>query len=68
MVMPEMTGKALAKRLVAERPSLAVLLMSGYSDEILEERGAADSDRAFIQKPFSTKDLACTVRALLDAV
>ncbi len=68
MVMPEMTGSVLAQRLAAERPHLAVLLMSGYSDEILEERSAADSDRAFIQKPFRTEDLARTVRELLDAV
>ncbi len=68
MVMPEMTGSVLARRLATERPHLAVLLMSGYSDEILEERSAADSDRAFIQKPFRTKDLARTVRDLLDAV
>ena len=67
MVMPEMSGKMLAQRLSAERPHLAVLLMSGYSDEILEERGAADADRAFIQKPFSTRDLARAVRELLDA-
>ena len=67
MVMPEMTGKALAERLAADRPQIAVLLMSGYSDEILEERGATDSEHAFIQKPFSTKDLARTVRRLLDS-
>lgn len=66
MVMPEMTGRDLARRLTEERPQLVVLLMSGYSDEILEERGAADADRAFIQKPFSTKDLARAVRELLD--
>ncbi len=68
MVMPEMSGSVLVQRLAAERPHLAVLLMSGYSDEILKERSATDSDRAFIQKPFSTKELARTVRELLDAI
>ncbi len=66
MVMPVMTGRVLAQQIAAERPQLGVLLMSGYSDEVLEERGAADSDRAFIQKPFSTRDFARTVRQVLD--
>ncbi len=68
MVMPEMTGSELAHSLAGERPDLRVLLMSGYSDDILEERGAADNDRAFLQKPFSTKELALAVRRLLDGL
>ncbi len=39
MVMPGMSGKELAARLAGERPGMKVLLMSGYSDEALEERG-----------------------------
>ena len=67
MVLPEMTGKQLAANLLDERPGLAVLLMSGYSDEVLEERGASNTEGAFIQKPFSTKDLARKVREVLEA-
>ncbi len=66
MVMPGMTGADLAGRLVHRRPELKVLLMSGYTDEALEVRGAVDADRAFISKPFSTKDFVGTVRRLLD--
>ncbi len=66
MMMPEMTGSELAKRLAVDRPGLAVLMMSGYSDEVLEEHGATTMDHAFIHKPFTTRDLARLVRETLD--
>ncbi len=65
MVMPGMSGKDLAGRLTRERPDMKVLLMSGYSDEALEERGVS-SESGFIQKPFSTKELVREVRRSLD--
>ncbi|MCP3957604.1 MAG: PAS domain S-box protein [bacterium] len=65
MVMPGMSGKELAVRLSAQRPEMKVLLMSGYSDEALAERGVS-SDSGFIQKPFSTKELVRKVRQRLD--
>ncbi len=65
MVMPGMSGQDLAGRLVSERPDMKVLLMSGYSDEALEERGVS-SESGFIQKPFSTKELVREVRHSLD--
>ena len=65
MVMPGMSGKELAARLASERPGLKVLLMSGYSDEALEERGVS-SGSGFIQKPFSTRELVREVRRSLD--
>ena len=65
MVMPGMSGKELAARLTDERPAMKVLLMSGYSDESLEERGVS-SDAGFIQKPFSTRELVRKVRQRLD--
>ncbi len=65
MVMPGMSGKDLAGRLAKERPGMKVLLMSGYSDEALEERGVS-SESGFIQKPFSTRELVREVRRSLD--
>ena len=73
MVMPGMSGKELAARLADERPGMKVLLMSGYSDEALEERGVSSASgasgpeqmRGFIQKPFSTKELVRKVRQSL---
>ncbi len=65
MVMPGMSGKELAGRLARHRPEMKVLLMSGYSDEALEERGVS-SEAGFIPKPFSTRELVEKVRQTLD--
>jgi CheY-like chemotaxis protein len=66
VVMPQMRGGELAKRLREDRPGLKTLFMSGYlgGEELLGEAGAASS--AFLQKPFSLTELAETVRELLD--
>ncbi|MGH2402784.1 MAG: hybrid sensor histidine kinase/response regulator, partial [Candidatus Limnocylindria bacterium] len=60
MVMPEMGGLALARQLVAGRPELAVLYMSGYTDQ------APGDGAAFLQKPFTPDGVARAVRAVLD--
>jgi CheY-like chemotaxis protein len=62
MVMPEMGGPALARRILASRGDMAVLYMSGYTDHTL---GAG---APFLQKPFTPDTIARTVRAALDAV
>jgi CheY-like chemotaxis protein len=62
MVMPEMGGPALARRLLALRPETTVLFMSGYTDQ------TTDDGALFLQKPFTPDTLARTVRAALDAV
>jgi len=67
IVMPEMSGRALAEKLTAVRPSMRVLYMSGYSHDIIDRYGAMDSGQDFLQKPFTKKDLATRVRKLLDA-
>jgi signal transduction histidine kinase len=61
MVMPEMGGPALARRVLAGHPETAVLYMSGYTDHTLGE-GAP-----FLQKPFTPDTIARTARAALDA-
>ncbi|HVQ36766.1 MAG TPA: PAS domain S-box protein, partial [Pyrinomonadaceae bacterium] len=67
VVMPEISGKEVADRLTSSRPSLAVLFMSGYTDETIVHHGVLDSNVEFIQKPFSPEALAKTVRAVLDS-
>ena len=66
MVMPEMTGRALAEVLVAERPGLRVLYMSGYTDDEIVRRGMRDAGSGFVEKPFTTTSLVRVVRAALD--
>jgi PAS domain S-box-containing protein len=65
VVMPQMRGDELAKRLCRDRPGLKTLFMSGYLDSEAQ-LGEAES-AAFLQKPFSLAELARTVRDLLDS-
>jgi len=69
IVMPEgTTGKELAEQLRTRKPGLRVILMSGYSAEVLS-KGAEFLRRAnsyFLQKPCATSTLLLTVRQCLD--
>ncbi len=67
VVMPEMTGRDLAERLVLLRPNLRTLFMSGYTANVIAHRGVLDEGVFFIQKPFSTKDLADKLREVLES-
>jgi two-component system, cell cycle sensor histidine kinase and response regulator CckA len=64
VVMPEMRGGELARRLVAMRPGLKTLFMSGYLDG--EALLGEEVPTSFLQKPFSLDELARAVRQLLD--
>jgi PAS domain S-box-containing protein len=67
VVMPRMSGKALAERLTAEMPDLKVLFTSGYTNDTMVYQGAVDSGMAFLQKPFTPPLLARKVREVLDS-
>jgi len=67
VVMPEMNGRELARRLQSLYPGLKVLFTSGYTANVIAHRGVLDEGVNFIQKPFSKKDLAIKIRETLDA-
>jgi len=67
VIMPGMSGRELAERLQAARPNMKVLYVSGYTDNIIAERGMLPPGMAFLQKPFSPTNLAGKVREVLDA-
>ncbi len=67
VVMPEMDGPELYRRIRSQRPSLPVLYVSGYTPEEVAERGIVDPATAFLQKPFPPDLLAQRVRESLDA-
>jgi two-component system cell cycle sensor histidine kinase/response regulator CckA len=65
VVMPVMGGWDLARQVVAMRPGIKVLFMSGYSEEAILHRGFLEPDTAFLLKPFSTSSLTDRVREML---
>jgi two-component system cell cycle sensor histidine kinase/response regulator CckA len=67
VVMPEMSGAQLAETLLAGRPRLKVIYMSGYTEETISESPMKPSGALFISKPFTTDSLLRQVRQLLDA-
>ena len=66
VVMPEMNGRELAKKLLSRFPNLKCLFMSGYTANVIAHHGVLDEEVQFIQKPFSQQDLAIKVREVLD--
>ena len=66
VVMPDVSGRELAKRLRALRPGLKVLYMSGHSAESFKQSGGLGSSEAFLQKPFTPSALVGAVRGLLE--
>jgi two-component system, cell cycle sensor histidine kinase and response regulator CckA len=67
VVMPQMSGRVLAERLVLERPGIKVVYMSGYTDDAIVHRGALDPGTNFVPKPFSAADLTRKVLEVLDS-
>lgn len=66
VIMPEMSGRDLADRLVPQHPEMKVLFMSGYTDDVIADHRVLDAGTAFIQKPFAPDVLARKVRDVLD--
>ena len=66
VIMPEMNGWDLAKRLLSLYPDLRSLFMSGYTASTISKHGALEEDIHFMQKPFSMSVLSAKVRDALE--
>ena len=66
VVMPDMSGPALAKRLRRERPDLKVLYISGYPVNALGHHGGLEPGATLLPKPFTPDALAWKLREVLD--
>jgi CheY-like chemotaxis protein len=66
VVMPEMGAGELVDHLLAQRPDMKVLFVSGYTNDEIIRRGINQKQAAFIQKPFTAEELMQKVREVLD--
>ena len=67
VVMPQMNGRQLSERLIASRPQLKCLYMSGYTADVMGHRRILDEEMKFIAKPFSLAVLAEKIREVMDS-
>lgn len=65
VVMPVMSGPEFVRQLHAEKPSLPVLYMSGYTSHYAIESGLLEGEMPILQKPFSQAQLCEKVREAL---
>jgi two-component system cell cycle sensor histidine kinase/response regulator CckA len=68
VVMPGLSGPALAEALLQKRADMKVLYMSGYTDDAILNHGVHTQQTEFLQKPFGAEVLATKVRQVLDGV
>lgn len=66
VIMPEMDGRQLQNTLLEFCPAMKTIYMSGYTSNVIANRGVLDPGVDFIQKPYRTKDLGKLVRSVLD--
>ncbi len=66
MTMPQMTGDELAREVLKIRPDIPVVLCTGYSERISEEKAKEMGIQEFVMKPLVISDFARTIRRALD--
>ena len=65
VIMPEMNGAELARKIAGIYPEIKVVFMSGYSANIISPHGVLEKGTFFLQKPFIVEQLAEIVRTAL---
>lgn len=66
MTMPKMTGDALAKEMIHIRQDIPIILCTGFSEMITEEKAKSIGIQEFVMKPYTVHDLARRIRKVLD--
>jgi len=67
VVLPGLSGRHVARQILATRPSVRVLYMSGYTEDAIHHHGVLEPGLAFIQKPFTGEALVRKIREVLEA-
>jgi PAS domain S-box-containing protein len=68
VIMPGMSGRALADNVLGFRPEIKVLYMTGYSDGAIAKQGVLESGISMLRKPFSKDELTQRVEEILFGV
>lgn len=66
VVMPHISGRQLAERMLERRPALKIIFMSGYTDDAIVHHGVLSSGLNFVQKPPIPATLLTKLREVLD--
>lgn len=66
VIMPGMSGRELSDQLLALRPNMKTLFMSGYTADVVVRHGVLDKDVEFLQKPVTITALSSKIRSMLD--
>ena len=66
VIMPDMNGRDLARKLLGLQPGLRRLFMSGYTADVIAHHGVLNSGVHFIQKPFTLQELTAKVAEALE--
>ncbi|MBW2713212.1 MAG: response regulator, partial [Deltaproteobacteria bacterium] len=67
VLMPGMNGAELSEKLLEINPEIRILFMSGYSEDVLDNRAGVSGGGNFLRKPFESEELIYMVRKVLDA-
>ena len=66
VIMPDMNGRKLSDALLARRPDVRTLFVSGYTANVIAHHGVLNEDVEFLEKPYSRRQLLDRVREVLD--
>ena len=66
MTMPQMTGVKLSEKLMAIRPDIPIIICTGYSALVDEEKAKELGLASYIMKPIDIREIAQTIRKVLD--
>jgi YesN/AraC family two-component response regulator len=66
MTMPDMTGDQLAREIKKTRPEIPIILCTGFSENMNDEKAKSMGIHKFVLKPVSMKEIATTIRDVLD--
>jgi two-component system cell cycle sensor histidine kinase/response regulator CckA len=66
VVMPRMSGGALAKEVARLRPGTQFLFVSGYAGKTILDHKVVDLETNFLQKPYTLRQLSSKIRRALN--